>query len=187
MAVTPGGLSFDRLVQRLVRTGMLAGPGEVLMLASSLPGEGVSTLATGLADACAAQLTRPVTLISAGAETAGAPFDGLGGRAQRRGYALPLDPVRWSETLGQLRARHGAVIVDAGSLSGEAPGMWRPLVDRALLVIDMTQARREALKRLGEELGRSIVRFDGFVANRKLFFIPNPVFSFLEGQGSSHP
>ena len=178
-AMRAGEEAFRAVRLSLASAGVLnAAPGGVVMLAARRPGEGVTTIAAGLARACTRAQPRPALLIGPG--VVGPITSGAAGEPDFVGYATPLDEAAWSDALAGWRALYPAIIVDAGSLAADAVAPWRRLADHALLVIDVSRTRREALDRFGSELARSVIKFDGFLVNRKKFFIPGAVFRLMD-------
>lgn len=196
---------FEPIYVRLVSTGILAQGGAGapwVALVSRLPGEGVTTVALGLAEA-AAEAGHAMLVLDASpaGERAAAKLrlsapvlaatDGKLDAARLEAAITPtgrpgvdLLTVADAELSGhdfaplrdRLRARYAAVLVDCGSLASEIPHRWRPAVDHVLLVLDPERATYESLERFRTTLAHSTMRLSGFVMNRRRFPVPSLVY-----------
>lgn len=81
-------------------------------------------------------------------------------------------PDKVAAMMTRLRRSYRFVTVDVGPFSEASCPFWRKHVDSLLLVVDVKSARREVLEHFRKELDRSIVKFDGFVANKRVHYVP---------------
>jgi len=176
----------------------------VAALASRRAGEGVTTVTKGLADACAEASPGPVLAIlsangkrgrrhkerpvfSAASNEDIAAKIVHGDTAGRADILYVADgpaefakcPGSWPQLIADLKTRYVQIFVDAGSLEEEMVSDWRALADCAFLVVDLLAARREVLERLHRDLGHSVIKFDGFIGNRRRFFIPGFIYGMV--------
>jgi len=174
---------------------------QVLMLASRVPGEGVSTVSVGLARAIANNALKSVLYIHAGMDSgAASKMLGISGKAisleniadaevdftplQGTSSNIKLVQLELPDDLGE--AQKGVlnefihrtclptttVIVDAGSLTTRYPYVWSELVHYRLLVIDSSTTSSEELQRFRNQIDNSKVNFNGFVLNKRRYYIP---------------
>lgn len=170
----------------------------VIGLSAREHGEGVTTLARGFGREFNLEFGGPALVIHAtdtGRRAAGARVVTEGDIAADG--SLPNDAIRGGggklpdelhmagglQVLGaradkvaammaRLRRSYRFVTVDVGPFSEASCPFWRKHVDHLLLVIDVESARREVLEHFRRELDRSVVKFDGFVANKRVHHVP---------------
>ncbi|MBM3525440.1 MAG: CpsD/CapB family tyrosine-protein kinase [Alphaproteobacteria bacterium] len=81
--------------------------------------------------------------------------------------------------VARLRRSYRFIAVDIGAFDDASCPFWRSHVDKLLLVVDVESTRREVLEHFRKELDRSVVRFDGFVANRRVHHIPRLLYRMI--------
>ncbi len=207
--------TFERVRRRLLAAGILGGFGArtaVLALTARLPGEGVTTVAIGLARAVSAAgdavllldavggpqgaaatlgaAPTPLVVAAAGANTVDLEEHIVAGAANAAGVDLALvqkhgDFAAWAPLLDQLRSRYPLVIIDAGSLQSGDPYFWAMAADHSVLVLDPAKATYEVLERFRASLEGSSLQLAGFIMNRRPFPVPERIYRFAtQGQGS---
>ncbi len=182
--------SFEQVRLRLLAAEPKSGKNNAVIVAvtSRSTGDGVTTLATGLAQHLARAKNGKVLLIDAD----------LGGRrvADMFGFdsanhlihidqldldILTLDggPQEWFEyspswnaTFDPLRSKYSAIVVDTGSLQTDIPYIWSRLADHTILVVDCRTTTHEMLERLRKDLKSSDLRLSGFILNKRRFPVP---------------
>lgn len=202
-----GGVDFAAVRSGLLKAiaGKSISGCTVIGLAARSSGEGVTTVARGLAAAFAASRAGPVLLIdSFVANGAEAPADAFPvcdhaapaaevekhiARDEHSGVhrlviALNADAgadagERLRNLIDAVRSRYAYIFVDAGSLEKNAYGHWRPNVDFFALVIDGAGTRREVLEDLKREIETLSMKFDGFVFNRRRYPIPKFIYKLI--------
>jgi Mrp family chromosome partitioning ATPase len=203
LATTPDDATsaFDEVRLRLLGAGLLSSAGvpNRIGLTAIGRGDGVSTVATGLASALALHADAAVLLVDGtpmGARIVGqfddphpplrgdadlAAFDAACQRIDRLGIDLVAfaDVPRPAALWGELGARYRHIVVDAGSLRGEAAHEWASRVDHLFLVIDSQRMTREALQAFSRELPRGVPRLAGFILNKRSFHVPARLYRSL--------
>jgi Mrp family chromosome partitioning ATPase len=79
----------------------------------------------------------------------------------------------WSE----IRSYYKSIIVDSGSLQKPSALIWANWTDHTLLVIDASITSRETLEKFKSDLKKSNLNISGFIMNKRLFHIPNFLWS----------
>ncbi len=202
----PFGAAFDAVAQRFVATGLDGGS---VALTAAGRGEGVTTVAIGVATALARRTSAKVLLVDgtplgqraaqllghgeAGAvalETAdGADFAASVLPVPGLGFdllVLNVPPRRddgalsgWSSAWKALRAAYADIIVDAGSLRSEGPHLWKPWVANLALVIDTTRTTRDAMVAHKRGLDSAGLQLAGFILNKRKFHLPAGLYSAI--------
>lgn len=170
----------------------------VIGLCSRERGEGATTLARGFAREFNLQFGGPALMIHAAGNGAprgegrvvaeadigidGAlPNDAIRAGGGQRADELVLAPglqisgargEKVGALISRMRRAYHFVAVDIGAFGDAGCPFWRTHVDKLLLVVDVESARREVLEHFRRELDRSVVKFDGFVANRRVHHVP---------------
>ncbi|MBS0346733.1 MAG: hypothetical protein JSR69_09750 [Proteobacteria bacterium] len=196
---------FEGVRLRLLAAGVLAEAGASLALTAGRRGEGVSTVAIGLATALARQDEGAVLLVDSAVlgQRAGAMLGlsvrpvGLAAVAAEsitpvpgHGFDLltvdggPRDGGRggaegWKDAWQALRGRYRHVIVDAGSLRSDTPLLWSPWVDKVALVIDSAKTTEDMILNLRRELAPGKLALSGFILNRRKFHVPGRLYQAL--------
>lgn len=201
---------FEAVRLRLAAAGLGGAPGRPgsLALTSLARGEGVSTVAVGLAAAMAAPREGAVLLVDGAlsgvrcAELLGIPeppqvapvdADQLPERAQPvpgRGFdllqlaaapTLPDSPgvEAWAAAWQELCARYAHVVVDAGSLKAHAALRWAAWAGHTALVIDSSRTTREMLAALQRDQRHGGPRLSGFILNKRRFHVPASLYRAL--------
>lgn len=78
-----------------------------------------------------------------------------------------------------LQTSFPVVLIDAGALVNGAPFLWRGIADKRLLIIDAQHARTEGLNRLAPELREMGLAPDGFILNKRRFYIPKIFYRYF--------
>ena len=195
--------AFDTIRDRLLSFGGDRGAEEgalVVSIMSRVRGEGVTTVAVGLARG------GPVrTLLvdydptpSGAAATLGLRarvfpgFSAAGSAPSLADYVQPAsagplslltldravpsgleDRGPWAESFECLRAAYPMVLVDAGSTHTTLPLRWARLATRRILVVDTSRTTEEELERLKAELGSVQQRVDGVILNKRTYYVPS--------------
>ncbi len=173
----------------------------VIVLTSRTPGEGVSTVAGGLARSFARNGDDRILLVDA-AENG----NRLTQRLPGSGPTPIKDPANlvdddnvikidnwgvdamalangadgrfpyengWSDTFENLRNRYDVVVVDAGALSTDTPYRWASVSTQVILVIDTQRTTVQAIERLRDELSNATLTLSSVVLNKRDFPIPS--------------
>ncbi len=182
----------------------------VIVLTSRVAGEGVTTVATELAQSYADLHQRRILLVDStvkpgplanrmGAECQVVTSDDIGepsGDGElpdgviRVGKTIELPVISldgchalcspgWPTMLARLKESYDLIVVDAGCLETEAPGVWKQWADRIILVIDCTKMTIIELERLDAELRDSSIKLDGVILNKKHNYVPGFIYRRL--------
>lgn len=200
--------AFERIRLRMLSFGttMNGSDNTVLTITSRVNGEGVSTIALGLA----AELSREGNTLLIDASPEGKRIgESLGidtdpivieniSRAdpQTKRHITQISepkidiltlsiPEKSKSNLidfnvpfwNQIRAYYKSIIVDTGSLQKPSALIWANWTDHTLLVIDANITTRENLARFSNEIKKSNLNFSGFIMNKRPFYIPNFLWS----------
>ena len=202
--------AYDEIRERILATGVEGRPSDgamVVVLFSRISGEGVTTVAGGLAQSLGRSISRHILLV--GNERGGvgpAKMLGVVPRILLRseaGYSSdsvldsiqhvtesrvdilslgedhsPRDPS-WESYFTKLRAEYDVIVVDAGSMERDAPLQWCRWADQSLLVIDTTRAQVEAVERLKADLKHSRFHFAGSILNKRRHAVPSYLYRWL--------
>jgi len=76
-----------------------------------------------------------------------------------------------------IRSYYKSTIVDSGSLQRPSSRMWTNWTDHTLLVIDTNSSTREILERFSSDLKRFNIKISGFILNKRSFHIPDILWS----------
>jgi hypothetical protein len=199
----------ETLRGNLFTAGWLVGLSQpkAILLASRARGEGVTTLTTTLAKSCAAKSKSPVLVVYGSGRKDLDVYDGVEGLSAEyvqqsvpaarsmiaagdpgKPHILTLNdgPVElaayqdfYGDLITQLKDTYPIILIDAGSMSDDMLLVWRRIVDLAALVIDVRQSQQDVLENFRRELDRSVIKFDGFITNRRKYFIPDFLFRWV--------
>ena len=193
--------SFDALRLRLLATDfppLARNDALVVVVTARTRGEGVSTVARGLARTFERNgdgrvllldvdtrgnaqirdnISKDVTVVrDLQAFASAAPPAPAGNGAETLALAVEGNPFSSGAALGEffstLRVRYDVIVVDAGSLDTPAPYFWAENAQKMVLVVDCSRTTRQALERLKSELDTSKLKINGVVLNRREFPIP---------------
>jgi Mrp family chromosome partitioning ATPase len=199
--------AFESIRLRLLSAGILssAGDGRALALTALGSGDGVTTVAIGLA-ATIAHNDRSGVLVIDGTRLGRRTAEVSGESAKSAGSAnadllsciTPVPDLGFdllilggerttAESLNggfvndwsSLCARYSNVIVDAGSLRADPPRLWDAWVDHMVLVIDATRVTREMMERLHRDLDTGGPRLSGFILNKRKYHVPTRLYRAL--------
>ncbi|MBF9197541.1 tyrosine-protein kinase family protein [Microvirga terrestris] len=193
--------SLRRICRDIQAANINGKSGVVVGLISTLPHEGVSTIAIGLARILA-EASR-VLLIDA---SAGRPISDLIGverhilsaddlaqlqLASFREWLVPcsspnLDLLsidadqiaasiwdkRWSELKLAIMQRYQVVLIDLGSLQTQLSPFWSTCLDQTYVVVDMSSTPAETLQGARKELDILQMPVAGAILNRRSFAVP---------------
>ena len=77
----------------------------------------------------------------------------------------------------EIRSYYKSIIVDSGSLQKPSALIWANWTDHTLLVIDASITSRETLEKFSNDIKKSNLKVSGFIMNKRLFYIPNFLWS----------
>lgn len=196
--------AFEQIRVRMLSFGttLNAGDNTVLTITSRLPGEGVTTIALGLA----AELAREGKTLFIDASPEGESLgESLGidtdpltienisrANPQTKRYITQLSdpdidilslsiPERSKNNSidfsipfwSEIRSYYKSIIVDSGSLQKPSALIWASWTDHTLLAIDASITTRETLERFSSNLKKSNLNISGFIMNKRPFHIPD--------------
>ena len=200
--------AFERIRLRMLSFGITMDDSgsTVLTLTSRACGEGVTTIALGLATELAREGN--TLLIDASSEgvriaeslnvgTVPLKIEGISRvELQKNRYIthlrnlkidlLSLSVPKKGESnsldfdapfLKDIRSHYKSIIVDAGSFQKRSSRIWPKWTDHTLLVIDTTSTTQEILERFSTDLNRFDIKLSGFIMNKRSFHIPKFLWS----------
>lgn len=203
-----GEKAFERIQSRMLSFGITlsGGDGTALTLTSRAYGEGVTTIALGLANELS--LEGKTLLIDASSEgirvaealdvsTVPLKVEDMGKLEFEKSrhithlkdpkldiltLAIPRrggsDPIDFSVPfMKDIRSYYNSIIVDTGSLQKPSAQIWHQWTDHTLLVIDTTTTTQEILERFRSDLNRIDIKLSGFIMNKRSFHIPGFLWS----------
>ncbi len=168
----------------------------IIAFTSRLPGEGVSTIVTGLAISFSSAETGRILVLDVSNDIKGQAYllktteknveTGLPGKMTRNND-LGIDvitltkadhPVNKVSTFVSslkktLATQYDIVLIDTGSLNNASGTYWLAHSEYNILIIDSTRATRESLEYLKMEFENSKISFDGSILNKREFFVPS--------------
>jgi len=76
-----------------------------------------------------------------------------------------------------IRSYYKSIVVDSGSLQKPSSRIWANWTDHTLLVVDTTTTTQEILKRFNSDLSKFDIKLSGFILNKRSFHIPDFLWS----------
>ena len=156
--------------------------GKLILLLSGHPGEGVSTIAAGLAEFCGDVLGRSVLVMEIKHGWAMQPaVDATGSRWQDfQAPETETNREAFSSNIAQYRLGYEYVILVSPALSVTTTGLeMAQHADGVVLVIEAESSRWKSSRRICEEIVGSGGNLLGVVLNKRRRHIPSWLASFL--------